>query len=75
MFILSLLFSFTFCIPSQPFYFSNQLVDHFSVNSDVFSQRYYKNDSYYREGGPIFVIMGGEGAIPPSTGNGLLELA
>ncbi len=97
-------------IPSVPYYFDGQLVDHFSTPGSpqkTFTQRfasgpgmpghaifysidridisllagrirlfhtpppvrsYYKHDSFWTPGGPIFVIMGGEGAIEPSTG-------
>ena len=55
-------------IPSDPFYFTN-LVDHFSASSATYQQRYYQNlSSFAGPGAPIFCIMGGEGAIPPSTG-------
>jgi hypothetical protein len=56
-------------VPSPPLYFPSQLVDHFSTNNAVFSQRYYENfTSFAGPGSPIFVIMGGEGGIEPSTG-------
>lgn len=48
-----------------------QIVDHFATPGTpraVFRQRYYAIESYFRAGKPIFVILGGEGAIAPSTG-------
>ena len=71
----SIFIALALCIPSPPYYFKEQLVDHFSVNSATFTQRYYKNDTYFQPGGPIFVIMGGEGAIPPSTGISILHFS
>jgi hypothetical protein len=66
---LALLLAVASAIPSQPLYFRSQVVDHFSTNSDLFSQRYYMNDTFFQgPGSPILVIMGGEGAIEPSTG-------
>ena len=55
-------------VPAAPRFFSN-LVDHFDAGSATYSQRYYLNDTAFGgPGSPIFMIMGGEGAIPPSTG-------
>jgi pimeloyl-ACP methyl ester carboxylesterase len=55
-------------IPAEPHYFQQQ-VDHFSADDRTYQQRYYINDtSFGGAGHPIFVIMGGEGAIEPSTG-------
>ena len=55
-------------IPSDPLYFAN-LVDHFSPAAATYQQRYYQNlSSFSGPGAPILCIMGGEGAIPPSTG-------
>eukprot|EP00586_Coscinodiscus_wailesii_P012319 CAMPEP_0172506570 /NCGR_PEP_ID=MMETSP1066-20121228/196254_1 /TAXON_ID=671091 /ORGANISM="Coscinodiscus wailesii, Strain CCMP2513" /LENGTH=201 /DNA_ID=CAMNT_0013283653 /DNA_START=23 /DNA_END=624 /DNA_ORIENTATION=+ len=35
----------------------------------VWSQRYYASDTHFKgPGHPIFLVMGGEGAIPPKTG-------
>ncbi|CAD5235294.1 unnamed protein product [Bursaphelenchus xylophilus] len=41
-----------------------QLVDHFN-DSDYryFEQKYYFNDAYYKPGGPLFLYIGGEGAL------------
>jgi pimeloyl-ACP methyl ester carboxylesterase len=51
-----------------PYNFTN-LVDHFSASTATFEQRYYQNASFFKgPGSPIFVIMGGEGPIPPETG-------
>lgn len=69
-------------IPSNPLYYEDQLVDHLStvpaqtrkcrvptVKISHWTQRYYASDKYFNgPGSPIFLIMGGEGAIKPSTG-------
>lgn len=56
-------------IPSNPHYFEQQLVDHTSTDGLTFSQRYYSSTSHFKgPGHPVFVIIGGEGAVPPSTG-------
>ena len=56
-------------VPAKPHYFTEQVVDHFASTSGLFSQRYYMNDTFFAgAGSPIFVIMGGEGAIEPSSG-------
>ena len=54
-------------IPAVPLYFE-QRVDHFSASNATFLQRYYLNDTSASATPVILVIMGGEGAIPPSTG-------
>ena len=55
-------------IPSAPLNFT-QRVDHFSENVATFDQRYYMNaSSFGGPGFPIICILGGEGAIPPTTG-------
>ncbi|KAL3276152.1 hypothetical protein HHI36_020871 [Cryptolaemus montrouzieri] len=39
-----------------------QLLDHFNPrNNTTWMQRYYVNDEYYEAGGPIFIMIGGEG--------------
>ena len=57
-------------VPSDPKYFDDQLVDHISTDDDRrWTHRYYASDEYFQgAGSPIFVIMGGEGEILPSTG-------
>mmetsp|Transcript_19725 Transcript_19725/g.46113 ORF Transcript_19725/g.46113 Transcript_19725/m.46113 type:complete len:508 (-) Transcript_19725:210-1733(-) len=46
-----------------------QRVDHFGTSQGTYSQRYYEQDTYFKGPGyPIFMIMGGEGAIPPEVG-------
>jgi hypothetical protein len=59
----------TEAIPADPYYI-DQVVDHFSQPSGAtFSQRYYKNETWFGgPGSPILCILGGEGAVPPSTG-------
>jgi len=59
--------------PAAAEYFSDQIVDHTSpTRSDknrTWTQRYYTYDKHFQgPGSPIFVILGGEGAIEPSTG-------
>jgi len=53
----------------QPQQFDQQLIDHFGADSRTYSQRYYENSTWWGgPGHPIICIMGGEGAIEPSTG-------
>lgn len=50
-------------------YYTTSRVDHFSTDLSTYQQRYYQNDTFFGgPGSPIFVIMGGEGAIDPSVG-------
>ncbi len=58
-------------IPSNPLYYDDQIVDHLStdLHPHRWTQRYYASDKHFKgPGSPIFMIMGGEGAISPSTG-------
>ena len=70
-------------VPSEPLFFPNQIVDHLSQNNhneyttstttsnnvSEWTQRYYASSTHFSgPGSPIFVIMGGEGAIEPSMG-------
>jgi hypothetical protein len=53
--------------PDEPLFF-NQIVDHFDTGSEyedmTWSHRYYQSTEYYGgPGHPIFVIVGGEGAL------------
>ncbi|CAD5228722.1 unnamed protein product [Bursaphelenchus okinawaensis] len=42
----------------------NQIVDHFDDNNDqTFTQYFYLNEKYYKEGGPLFLFIGGEGPL------------
>lgn len=51
-----------------PYNFTN-FIDHFTSSTDTYEQRYYQNSSFFKgPGSPIFVIMGGEGPIPPEVG-------
>lgn len=44
----------------------DQKLDHFDVTSDkTWKQRYFVNDSFYEEGGPVFLQIGGEGRADP----------
>lgn len=64
-----LLFVPSLSVPTDPSFFANQLVNHFSAASSTYSQRYYEQKKYWRgPGSPIFMVMGGEGAIEPETG-------
>lgn len=66
--------------PAPAHYYPHQLVDHLSSNDDTdnggspyqgkqWSQRYYTWPEHFQgPGHPIFLIMGGEGHISPSTG-------
>ncbi|KAK5970304.1 Serine carboxypeptidase S28 [Trichostrongylus colubriformis] len=41
-------------------------VDHFSLNSTaVYNQRYWYNDQWYKSGGPVFLMLGGESEEDP----------
>ena len=73
--LLKLLHYYSCChaIPSQPQYFKHQLVDHTNSSRQYkslkWTQRYYESGQHFQgAGSPIFLIMGGEGAIPPETG-------
>lgn len=58
-------------IPADPQFFA-QRVDHFNEQSaETYQQRYYINDTAWAASGPILLILGGEGAVPPSTGERL----
>jgi len=37
-----------------------QLLDHFDDNNATFNQRYWVNTAFYRPGGPVFFVNGGE---------------
>ncbi|ROJ25389.1 Thymus-specific serine protease [Anabarilius grahami] len=44
-----------------------QRLDHFSgADTRVWKQRYFVNDSFYRPGGPVFLMIGGEGPANPT---------
>jgi hypothetical protein len=59
-------------IPCPEEFFDLQLVDHLNSNDDdphYWSQRYYSYGTYFQgPGHPIFLILGGEGAVSPQTG-------
>lgn len=47
--------------PEFPELYFEQPLDHFSNDtSDVFGQRYWVNSRHYVEGGPVYVLDGGE---------------
>ena len=49
----------------RPLFYDDQLVDHFDDGNDAtWSNRYYKSTKYFKGAGhPIFLIVGGEGAL------------
>lgn len=54
---------------ATPHWFEGQHADHFSTATETWRQRYYMQDVHFGgPGSPIFVIMGGEGGIPPEVG-------
>ena len=54
-------------IPALPHNYS-QRVDHFAADEARYPQRYYENLTAFTPGGPILMILGGEGAVAPQTG-------
>ncbi|KAK6196039.1 hypothetical protein SNE40_001342 [Patella caerulea] len=43
-----------------------QKVDNFNdANTKTWQQRYFVNDQFYEEGGPVFIMLGGEGPLAP----------
>ena len=62
-------FQVSYGTPATPKQFDKQLIDHFGADTRTYSQRYYENSTWWGgPGHPIICIMGGEGAIEPSTG-------
>lgn len=57
-------------VPAPAQFYKDQLLDHTNrSDTRTWTQRYYTHEKYFQgPGSPIFVIMGGEGAIEPSTG-------
>ncbi|VDM68456.1 unnamed protein product [Strongylus vulgaris] len=46
-------------------WFQNK-VDHFNTsNNAVYQQRYWYNQQWYKKGGPVFLMLGGESAEDP----------
>nr|XP_057935342.1 thymus-specific serine protease [Doryrhamphus excisus] len=44
-----------------------QKLDHFNgADSRVWKQRYFVNDAFYKPGGPVFLMIGGEGPANPA---------
>ncbi|XP_024133525.1 thymus-specific serine protease [Oryzias melastigma] len=44
-----------------------QKLDHFSgAESSVWKQRYFLNEAFYKPGGPVFLMIGGEGPANPA---------
>lgn len=43
-----------------------QKLDHFNdADTNYWQQRYFVNDTFYKDGGPIFIMIGGEGTADP----------
>ncbi|XP_060082693.1 putative serine protease K12H4.7 [Ylistrum balloti] len=43
-----------------------QRLDHFNdADTSTWQQRYFVNDTFYKKGGPVFVMIGGEGTADP----------
>ena len=54
---------------NEAMFYDDQLVDHFSGGTETWSNRYYKSTNYFGgRGHPIFLVVGGEGALD----NGML---
>ncbi|XP_031831625.1 putative serine protease K12H4.7 [Nomia melanderi] len=48
-----------------------QILDHFNpTNALVWQQRYFVNGDYYKKGGPVFLLIGGEG---PASAKWMVE--
>jgi pimeloyl-ACP methyl ester carboxylesterase len=48
----------------QTQWFDQQLVDHFNPDDKrTFSQRFFVNETFWQTGGPVFLLLGGEGPI------------
>ncbi|MEQ2225860.1 hypothetical protein ILYODFUR_021887 [Ilyodon furcidens] len=44
-----------------------QKLDHFNgADSRVWKQRYFVNETFYKPGGPVFLMIGGEGPANPA---------
>eukprot|EP00768_Dysnectes_brevis_P008877 gnl/Dysnectes_brevis/83_a102_6878.p1 GENE.gnl/Dysnectes_brevis/83_a102_6878~~gnl/Dysnectes_brevis/83_a102_6878.p1 ORF type:complete len:463 (+),score=143.96 gnl/Dysnectes_brevis/83_a102_6878:133-1521(+) len=51
----------------EELWFTNQFVNHMdNLDLRTWSQRYYLNDEFYVEGGPIILFIGGEGDLHPN---------
>lgn len=70
----SLVFDVALCgTPAPEQFFHSQIVDHLDkdgpYSGEEYAQRYYTWEKEFRgPGHPIFLIIGGEGHIPPETG-------
>lgn len=50
------------CSPLPPDEWFEQLLDHFdATNVRTWQQRFYTNTEFYKPGGPVFLMIGGEG--------------
>lgn len=70
-------FGAIFAIPTEKYI--EQSLDHFNPKDDrKWMMRYYENDFYFQEGGPIFIYLGGEWQISPMSitqGTLIVEMA
>ena len=49
---------------NQPFFYDDQLVNHFSGDTATWTHRYYKSTKYFEgPGSPVFLIVGGEASL------------
>ncbi|XP_040063933.1 putative serine protease K12H4.7 [Ixodes scapularis] len=46
----------------QELWFTQNLCHFDPANTDTWKQRYFVSDEFYRPGGPVFLLLGGEGA-------------
>lgn len=50
----------THALPKEQWF--TQFLDHFNpTDARLWKQRYYVNPNYYKQGGPVFLLIGGEG--------------
>eukprot|EP00771_Trimastix_marina_P004022 gnl/Trimastix_PCT/751.p1 GENE.gnl/Trimastix_PCT/751~~gnl/Trimastix_PCT/751.p1 ORF type:complete len:507 (+),score=175.33 gnl/Trimastix_PCT/751:32-1522(+) len=56
--------------PNEEFYFEQKL-DHFDPeNHKTWKQRFLVNTSFYQQGGPVFLMLGGEGKVSSKCASG-----
>ncbi|XP_071085611.1 putative serine protease K12H4.7 [Haliotis cracherodii] len=52
--------------PLPPDMWMEQTLDHFNdANTQTWQQRYFVNEKYFKPGGPVFLMIGGEGTADP----------
>jgi pimeloyl-ACP methyl ester carboxylesterase len=53
--------------PVPPDQWLTQTLDHFNdADTRTWQQRYFLNDTFYKPGGPVFLMIGGEGTAQPT---------